>query len=785
MKLFKTPSINAFYRTAIATVSIFFLILYILVLYATYNQRLIIQSERHRYESLLTVFSLIQNADELTKMARLYAVTGNSKYKKYFYDILAIQDGRLAQPKNYSFFYWDYVLSGMQFYHPSGELISVSSRIKQLNFSQYEIYLLQQAEKRINELIQLAEKAFNFMVNTHRKPWEPIKSQEERNLEMAHNLLYGDDFLKTKASILQPLESFQTAVDIRTAHDFATLHARQQNILYIFQIIILFALLLCVLAYRYTSRRIVHPIRELHMQAEKVADGDYSVRNNIHAQNELETLGYTLNKMCGFIEKDISEQKNLAELLQQSEERFRNAIEYAPIGMAIKTLNGVLLQGNRALCEALGYDQNTINKLTNKDIIHPEDLAKEEALEQQLIHGEIKMYQHESRYIHKDGHVVWVLLSASLIRDGQGNPLNIVSQIHDITPRKRDEKTMAALNERMSATLVELRQREHENMLLNKMNELLLTCQDAEEAYSIIYLTAKELFPSLNGGLSIYNKAQDRLETVRQWGDHRILQSEFLPKDCWALRNGNIYFVDNMENSIICQHYISTPTGGYIDLPLLVRGETIGLLGLHYSQDKKSISPKQQQLAITFSENIKLALANIYLREALRFQAIRDVLTGLFNRRYLDETLPRELEQMKRHHSLLSIAMIDIDGFKKFNDEYGHEAGDEALKFVGNQLQQAIRAGDIACRLGGDEFIIILINARLNDAQQRIEQICEQVKNNHLHSQGHLLPQITLSAGIAEAPLHGDKTEDLMSAADEALYAAKKSGRDTVKIYQP
>ncbi|WP_133127645.1 diguanylate cyclase [Legionella nagasakiensis] len=640
MKSFRTPTISAFYRTVIIITIVFFLLLYILVLYAIYNQN------------------------------RIFQKTG----------------------------------------------------------------------KNINELTLLAEKTFNY-----------IDSLDPDNK--------------------------------KRAQEFTTLHTRQQNILYIFQIVILFALLLCIRAYRYTSRHIVYPIQELHQQAEKVANGDYSIRNDIRAKNELETLGHTFNKMCGFIEKDIRNQKKLTELLQQSEERFRNAVEHAPIGMSIKTLAGKLLQGNHALCETLGYDKEEIKQLTNKDIIHPEDLTKEEALEQRLIHGEIKQYQHESRYLHKDGHVVWVLLNASLIHDSHGNPLNVISQIQDISPRKQDEKTMAALNEQMSVTLVELRQREHENILLNKMNELLLTCQDAEEAYSIIYIMAKELFPSLSGGLSIYNKTQGQLATVRQWGEHRILQSEFLPNDCWALRNGNMYVVDNTENSILCRHYTTIPTGGYIHLPLLVRGETIGLLDLHCL--KKSINNKQQQLAITFSENIKLALANIYLREALRFQAIRDVLTGLFNRRYLDETLPRELEQIKRHKSLLSIAMIDIDGFKKLNDEYGHEAGDEALKFVGSHLQQAIRAGDIVCRLGGDEFVIILIDARLNDARQRIEQLCEQIKNSQLHLQGHLLPQITLSAGIAEAPTHADKAEGLMSAADEALYAAKKSGKDTVKIYQP
>ncbi|MBA2710602.1 MAG: diguanylate cyclase [Tatlockia sp.] len=451
--------------------------------------------------------------------------------------------------------------------------------------------------------------------------------------------------------------------------------------------------------------------------------------------------------------------------------------------MTIKSLDGHWIQVNQALCEMLGYSQKELQELNTKKIVHADDLAKEEELEKKLVSGQLKSYQCESRYIHKLGHNVWVSLSAALINNAEGNPLNLISQIFDIGPRRRNEIAITELNEQMSATLIDLQKREQENELLNKMNEMLQTCKHEDEGYSIILHTAKALFPSLSGGLAIYDKSSQKLKTVRQWGKHQLLKPFFSPEDCWALRNGNIYAVDDPENAIVCEHYVLPPGGGYIHLPLIVRAEIIGLLDLNCNP-AETITDKQKQLAITLSESIKLALANINLREALRYQAIRDGLTGLFNRRYLDETLSRELDRIKRNKNILSIAMLDIDSFKDFNDKFGHDAGDEVLKFLGKVLQESIRSGDIACRFGGEEFAVILMDSTISEAQHRIEKICEKVEKIQLNFQGIRLPQITLSVGIAQAPQHGSDAETLLGASDKALYSAKKSGRNQIKLYQ-
>jgi diguanylate cyclase (GGDEF)-like protein/PAS domain S-box-containing protein len=684
----------------------------------------------------------MQSSDDLTKMARLYTITGDAKYIRYFNDILAIREGRLGRPKNYSPFYWHYVLADKINHHPDGEPSSFISRTKQLHFSEFEMEQLKKAEQKSINLTVLEKKAFRLVEGLYADEEGLYTIYGKKDLEQAQQLVYGKEYSQAKAGIMLAIEDFQLAVDRRTIKEFTILQTKQQYILYVIEGVILLGLLLCVYGWRYANRRVMQPINELIKQAEKIQMGDYSARNQVLIRNELETLGKITNQMCSSIESDISECEHFAKLLHASEEQFRSAIEYAPIGMTIKSLDGHWIQVNQALCEMLGYSRTEIQNMDIKKIIHPEALSKEESLEKKLASGALNTYQCESRYIHKYGHIVWVSLSAALVYDPEGKPLNLISQIYDIGPRKRNEIAMSDLHKEMSATLIELQTREHENELLNKMNEMLQTCKNADEGYSIIQLTAKSLFPSLSGGLAIYDKTSQKLQTVRQWGKNQLLTLSFFPEDCWALRNGNLYAVLDPENGIVCEHYNSPPRGAYINLPFIVRAEIIGLLDLNCGSGE-TITNKQQKLAITLSENIKLALANINLREALRYQAIRDGLTGLFNRRYLDETLPRELTQIKRKESVLSIAMIDIDCFKNFNDKFGHDAGDEVLKALGKILQESIRGGDIACRFGGEEFVVIFMDCAISEAKLRMENICDQVKKTHLNFHEISLPEIT------------------------------------------
>jgi diguanylate cyclase (GGDEF)-like protein len=221
---------------------------------------------------------------------------------------------------------------------------------------------------------------------------------------------------------------------------------------------------------------------------------------------------------------------------------------------------------------------------------------------------------------------------------------------------------------------------------------------------------------------------------------------------------------------------------------MVAQGETVGVLHL----EDESVLPGQirsdkglplmdhVRLAATIAEQVSLSLANLRLREALRNQSIRDPLTGLFNRRFLDDSLQRELRRASRKNRPLSILMLDIDHFKRFNDTFGHEAGDVLLRHLGSFLQSYIRADDLAFRYGGEEFVIILPEAGLDGARQRAEQLIKDFKRLDVQYRGTTLGPLTVSIGMAAFPDHGTVADTLLRAADQALYRAKAEGRDRV-----
>ena len=161
---------------------------------------------------------------------------------------------------------------------------------------------------------------------------------------------------------------------------------------------------------------------------------------------------------------------------------------------------------------------------------------------------------------------------------------------------------------------------------------------------------------------------------------------------------------------------------------------------------------------------------------------MRDALTGLYNRRYLEEVLEREVRRASRSAQSLGILMIDLDHFKNFNDTYGHDAGDAVLRETGQFLARGVRAEDFVCRFGGEEFVVILPTADMNSSQTRGERLRSKMRELTVMHQGKSLGMITISIGVASFPQHGMSPKQLMAAANAALYEAKRGGRDQVAV---
>jgi diguanylate cyclase (GGDEF)-like protein/PAS domain S-box-containing protein len=380
------------------------------------------------------------------------------------------------------------------------------------------------------------------------------------------------------------------------------------------------------------------------------------------------------------------------------------------------------------------------------------------------------------------GNSVHLLCDAAPYRNLENQVAGILLIAHDVSRRQQREDDLARIHADMIVYMEELKQREAETRRINELYEILQTCNSEQEAYPIIGSVATQLFPGTSGTLAVSVSRIHQMETVEVWGEAPRTSPSFLLDDCWALRRGQMLEVTDPRAMQTCRHFQSAPDGPYICLPLTVRGDLQGLLSLRGAPGQ-ALGPQHRQLLTTLGEVIKLSLSNLKLRAALRTQAIRDSLTGLFNRNYLDETLRRELSRSTRRKSLLCLAMLDIDGFKGFNDTYSHHAGDALLKSLGDFFLKKVRTSDIVCRYGGDEFVLVLPDTGLLQVLERLDCLRSEVKSMECRYEGRILPAAAISIGVAQWPDHGASPEDLMKAADHALYSAKHGGRDQVGVF--
>ena len=358
----------------------------------------------------------------------------------------------------------------------------------------------------------------------------------------------------------------------------------------------------------------------------------------------------------------------------------------------------------------------------------------------------------------------------------------IISVGSDITEYRQARESLQAQNTELTRWTGELEQRNRESVLLNHMGDLLQTCLTFDEAYSVVAHSAQKLFPSTAGGLYIISASRNLVDAVATWGDFPTGERIFTPDECWALRRGRVHSVEAMDSALVCSHIDSPLPSSYLCVPMMAQGETLGSLHVRIDDESTGSASSKEQLAITVAEHIALALANLRLQQTLRDQAIHDLLTGLFNRRYMEEMLERELLRAARRGSTVGIIMMDIDHFKQFNDVFGHDAGDTLLSGLGGYLRGHVRGEDIACRYGGEEIALILPESTLEATRMRAEELRLGIASLRVENRRQALGPVTVSMGVAVYPDHGANRDSLLRASDRALYEAKAEGRDRVCV---
>jgi len=289
-----------------------------------------------------------------------------------------------------------------------------------------------------------------------------------------------------------------------------------------------------------------------------------------------------------------------------------------------------------------------------------------------------------------------------------------------------------------------------------------------------------EVLPQLAGRLYLHDGARGAMVEACAWSNPLRSASEFSAMACWALRRGSAHRAAGAHFDVPCDHlrHDGADVPDTICLPLTGQHGTLGLLYFERRADAAAGEIPDIYLE-TLVENVSLALDNLRLRDALHALAMADPLTTLANRRQLEETLEQHLVESERSGAPISCAMIDVDHFKRFNDDFGHDAGDAVLRAVGETLQQSVREGHLVFRYGGEEFLMLMPGIEPQAAAERAEEIRLRIAALSLHHGGQALGAITVSLGVATAPAQCTQAT-LVKTADAALLRAKRAGRNRV-----
>lgn len=526
---------------------------------------------------------------------------------------------------------------------------------------------------------------------------------------------------------------------------------------------------------------------------------------------------------------DISEQKS-------AEEQMRLVVESAPNGMLMINPNGTITLVNTQVEQSFGYRREDLLGKSVEILMPHRFRGSHQQLREEFFTNPTARIVGRGRQLYamrRDGSEFPVEIGLNPIQSPRGT--QVLASVVDITERKLVEEEIRALNvtlerrvkqrteeiqalnasleqrvaertqqlegenaqrrlietelqqahDELQRSVLELERRNQEMRLVSEMVELLESCLNLDEAYEIISRRLPLLLQNTSGALFMITASRNFLECVGRWGEPAYdFEKTFDAEDCWALRRNKPHGMESEASDLICKHVVDTegPASAYLCVPMVAHGEIMGLLHIRYTNENDSGRNIIANSAEAVTEQLSLILANLRLRETLKNQSIRDPQTGLFNRRYMEDSLDRELNRAERTGKPLVVAMLDLDHFKNLNDSFGHTAGDAVLREWSDLLKTKFRGSDIVCRYGGEEFVIILPEISLEKAYQRLDQLREDLRQLVVREDGQSISSVTVSIGIAHYPVHGRTNQSLLHTADQALYQAKELGRNCVVI---
>ena len=430
------------------------------------------------------------------------------------------------------------------------------------------------------------------------------------------------------------------------------------------------------------------------------------------------------------VTRDLTRRREIDEALRSSEEKFRLAFASANTGMFLSDLDGHIQQTNPKAGQILGYRAEELTCARDQDLALAGDAWLTETNRKRMLDGLVDHCTYEQRFTHRDGQVVHCLVSSALVRGVDGNPKSFITQLQDITQRRLAEKALHAAFKKSDTQAARMG-------ALNETVEALMRCERSEEAFHLIDSRLKTMFFPFD--------------------------SEFVRPDPAG--------------------QLPEARADALDFPVDLNGKVMGLLRIHANDAAlREEDDDMDTFAETVGDSVSLAMSNLQLREEMRHQVARDALTGLYNRRYLDEIMAHEMDRCARMRQPLSVALLDLDHFSAINEQSGFDAGDALLQSVAGLLDQWTRASDKACRFGGGAFALVMPGAGAEDVVARLEDLRRKVSQICLKWGDIELPPVAVSIGVAQALSRGDKPEMLLKRADAALREAKLQGRDRVHV---
>ncbi|MBE9104634.1 diguanylate cyclase [Nostoc cf. edaphicum LEGE 07299] len=472
-------------------------------------------------------------------------------------------------------------------------------------------------------------------------------------------------------------------------------------------------------------------------------------------------------------------QQNSREL-QRSQQMQRLFLDHGPFGAYIKDEQSRILYYNQELQSRFSVDaQEWVGKTDTEFLPDPEEGRRLMENDQVVLKTlrPLKLIE-EVKIPGNDQPCYWLSFKFPF-SDYATGAYRIGGISIDITESIEAQRSLTDLNRQLEEKTLVLEAKKRELIYLSDMADMLYSCESEDEVYQVFALTCSKLFPNMSGSIYIIANSKNYVQMNSFWGGERKSKEIFSLSDCWALRRGKLNLLSPRNSGLMCSHLIQPVSGTHLCVPLFAQGEVIGILHLDALEE---ISPEDRQTSEIIARTLGIALNNLSIKQRLTHENLRDGMTQLFNQSYMESITEQRLAEAERSGQPLSMIFLDIDNFKSYNSRYGHVTANIVLQGLAKLLLKSIRSFDIACRWGGEEFVIVMPNMTLETLRKRVEQLRVDIEQMQLKDGDRLLESITASFGIAVSE-PGITVKDFLNRANQAMLEAKRTGKNRVREY--